>query len=179
MLVAADSSSPATARQVDEQGFPLLSETEYNMLKTARLRQHKVTFKQGYHDQAASFYRQGSFPKPALRSSVYAVEDLEAQALREAKTEGVTYVGKQKLSKRPAWLGGRRQLYFYSVVRPEGTLGKQMRVGENSGEQRAASMLWKHDTKTGETSLVHIDEIPYHADLDWGLSKFRKVLWLH
>lgn len=169
-------SRPSRSSNLNFNGARPLDSIEARMLQQARDSHIRPIFQRA----RAQWYSYTS--GPTLRAYP-GIPDFQLRALEMANTHGATFVGVKEVQSigrpsrnRRVLPSQNREIYFYSVVTPQSALGQQMDLHENN---RIATALWKYNTISRVSTLLHVDELPYGYNLQWGLHSLQSVIESH
>ncbi|SPO26912.1 uncharacterized protein UTRI_10375_B [Ustilago trichophora] len=108
------------------------------------------------------------------------IPNFEQKALDLARASGVKVVSREKpIIKTTGVLGfkvkkkGPEEVFFFSLVHPESTLGKEMQLAVPQNPKRLASVLWRKGS--GEPKVALVDVIADHG-VQWSLDPLERVL---
>lgn len=158
-----------------------LSDKEEDMLNQARSPYQSPIYENAGHAwQTWTLY-------PKLQDYSH-IPDFERDALEMAYRKGAMHISDTMDDndiRNSAWRSGSNSgsklardghIYFYSIVPPRSYMGLQMGLPEKN---RVASLLWKHDPGTGQTKLIHVDELQHYKNLQWDMDKLEDILRHH
>ena len=75
---------------------------------------------------------------------------------------------------------GEGEKWFYSIVKPETELGRNMGLmdGSRKGKNSAASVLWKYNQREGRGEVVRVDKVRDRG-FEWNLERLEDVIRHH